>query len=92
MIESEYPLIQIGKYTLEQTCFMCPEQYNVYLNDEKVAYLRLRHGHFTAKVNDTIVYEAHPDGDGGFTTEESNKYLYNAINAIDIFLSNKDLE
>ena len=40
------------KFRLEMTCFACPEQYDVYLEDEKVGYLRLRHGHFRCDVPD----------------------------------------
>lgn len=31
----------------EQTCFACPEQYDVYYGSRKVGYVRLRHGLFT---------------------------------------------
>ena len=86
MIDSDYPLTQIGEYTLEQTCGMCPEQYEIYLNDKNVAYLRLRHGYFTAKVGSILVYGARPDGDGGFTCEERDKYLNKAIEEIDKYL------
>ena len=38
---------EINGYLLVMTCECCPEQYDVYKNDEKVGYLRLRHGVFT---------------------------------------------
>jgi plasmid stability protein len=30
---------------LVRTCFACPEQYDAFIGEEKVGYLRLRHGH-----------------------------------------------
>ena len=30
------------------TCFACPEQYDIYFNDQYVAYLRKRNGYLTA--------------------------------------------
>lgn len=30
------------------TCSMCPEQYDVFFNDQYVAYVRKRHGHLAA--------------------------------------------
>src|SRR5437660_8199656 len=51
---------------LEQTCFAYPEQYDAFIGDEKVGYLRLRHGHFRVECPDAfaeMVYEASPSGD-----------------------------
>lgn len=60
---------------LEETCGACPEQYDAYLGDYKVGYLRLRHGIFTVQCGGRTVFEAYPDGDGCFTAEERNRYL-----------------
>lgn len=78
---------QHGPFTLIQTCQACPEQYDVYLiNDEKleneVAYMRLRHGYF--RVSDPsqhiTYYEAHPEGDGVFDTEQERwEHINNAL-------------
>ncbi len=71
------------EYRLVCTSDGCPEQYDVYLHDEEVGYLRLRHGHFRAEVNDNIVYEAFPKGDGSFESDEREQYITNALIAID---------
>ena len=85
--------ILIHGYYLQQTCFACPEQYDVYDNkDQQVAYLRLRHGHFSASVPDVggaVVYEASPEGDGLFMDHERVKYLTEAILAVQEFYINR---
>ena len=68
--------------TLDETCGACPEQYDAYLGDDKIGYLRLRHGYFRAEYLGTIVYEAHPNGDGCFEYDERGKYLKKAKKAI----------
>lgn len=75
--------MEIGNYKLEKTCGACPEAYDVFLNEEKVGYLRLRNGYFRAEYEGEIVYEAEPDGDGLFDYEEREGYLNAAIAAID---------
>ena len=68
-----------------QTCFACPEQYDAYDGDQMVAYLRLRHGRFTVECPDvggTLVYKAHPKGDGIFDDDERSIYLGHASAAI----------
>lgn len=79
----------IGGYDLFKTCSACPEQYDVFRGDERVGYLRLRHGYFYASVPDVsgrIVYEAEPQGDGCFEPDERDPYLAEAIAAIDASL------
>ncbi len=83
--------IQIGKYKLVGGG-MCPEQYDVFNGEKKVAYLRLRHGHFRADVGVEIVYTAYPEGDGSFYDEERDKYLNEAIDAIDDYLNSEGSE
>ena len=36
--------IQIREYYFEQTCLACLEQYDVYVGDLQIAYVKLRHG------------------------------------------------
>ncbi|MBA5844871.1 hypothetical protein, partial [Escherichia coli] len=51
----------------------CPEQYEVYLNGQQVAYLRLRHRRFTVQCPDVGgegVYMSNPQGDGAFDEDE----------------------
>ena len=77
--------MKIGKYTLIGGG-MFPEQYDVFDGDEKIGYMRLRHGFFRADVTKpaTITaYEAYPNGDGCFDDDERHKYLSEAISAID---------
>jgi hypothetical protein len=67
------------------TCHSCPEQYDVMMGKVVVGYLRLRHGHFTARYPDAggrIVYEAHTDGDGMFTGDERMTHIVPAVSAI----------
>jgi hypothetical protein len=70
---------------LIQTCGACPEQYDAYINGEKVGYLRLRHGVFTVDYPDCggkrLITE-YPDGDGIFTYDERDEYLTRAKQAI----------
>ena len=80
--------------TLEKTCDMCPEQYD--LLDERgecVAYFRLRHGYFSVECPDVggeIVYSAYPDGDGDFMPYERKGYLKAAMDAVKKYYSWED--
>lgn len=70
---------------LHQTCSACPEQYDVYHGKRRVGYLRLRHGHFTARYPDAggeLVYEANTKGDGIFEEDERGFHLDEAIKAL----------
>ncbi len=78
--------MQIKDIELVQTCGACPEQYDAFLGGKMVGYLRLRHGYFYVSypyVGGETVYEAYPDGDGCFDSEEERGYhLRNAKHAI----------
>lgn len=77
--------VNIMGYDLEQTCGACPEQYDVFKDGERVGYLRLRHGYFSAQVPDAggrTVFEGHPDGYGIFESGERRHYLQAAVVAI----------
>lgn len=68
-----------------KTCDACPEQYDAFLGEERVGYLRLRHGIFYVvcpDVGGVPVYEAAPDGDGAFDDDERDYYLRFAADAI----------
>lgn len=71
-----------GIVTLECTCGACPEQYDAFIDGEALGYLRLRHGCFRAEYRNKIVYEASPQGDGIFESDEREKYLTAACQAI----------
>lgn len=79
--------LHINGYRLECTCPACPEQYEVFdAADQRVGYLRLRHGWFRAdapQCGDETVYEAYPEGDGIFADHERIRYLSEAVAAID---------
>ena len=71
---------------LIETCWACPEQYDVLDPDgDIVGYLRLRHGRFTAHLDDAagpVVFEGCPNGDGRFDDEERDRYTNQALKAI----------
>ena len=67
------------------TCGACPEQYDAFYRRARVGYLRLRHGYFDVVCPDVggeSVYEATPQGDGMFESEERETYLQFAREAI----------
>jgi len=72
----------MNQLRLVNTCEACPEQYDVYRDDKKVGYLRLRHGYFRAECRDVVVYSARPIGDGIFESYERDRYLNAACRAI----------
>jgi hypothetical protein len=70
---------------LEQTCGACPEQYDAFIGEEQVGYLRLRHGGFRVDAPDCggeTIYYAEPKGDGIFESNERQFYLNEAKEAI----------
>jgi len=70
---------------LEKTCSACPEQYEAFIGDKQVGYLRLRHGYFYVSYpdcNDNIIYDAYPKGDGMFEDDERAYYINEAKKAI----------
>lgn len=73
------------KFKLELTCWACPEQYDVYLDDKQVGYLRLRHGYFRCDYPDCggeTLYATATDGDGRFDDEERDPQIRRALAAI----------
>lgn len=76
------------------TCTACPEQYEVLDGQgNEVAYLRLRHGHYTVSVPDVggeVIYEAFPQGDGMFDDDERLKYLEESVNHIQKYYVNRE--
>jgi hypothetical protein len=86
MAEAEEETVRdLTDYSLELTCGACPEQYDVYRGEDRVAYFRLRHGYFYAQcpwVGGETVYEAYPKGDGCFHADEQEYYLTRALEAV----------
>lgn len=75
----------MSKVRLVLTCGACPEQYDAYIGDEKVGYLRLRHGSFRVEYpysGGETIYRANPEGDGMFKQHERDYYLKCAVGAI----------
>lgn len=93
--EYEAPCVQIGEFTLVQTCYACPEQYDAYIGEEQVGYFRLRHGRFYVDSPDAggyTVYQASPKGDGIFMDDEREYYLTEACNALRQYLNKGETE
>lgn len=69
---------------LIKTCEAYPEQYDFYLDDRKIGYLRLRWGYFRAEYvpSGETAYEAYPKGDGIFDSDERDYYLKRALDAL----------
>ena len=68
------------------TCRCCPEQYDVYLGDKNIGYIRLRHGRLTCeyllngKLDDSTVLVLLKDFEDGYkgvfdTDDERSEYL-----------------
>lgn len=81
-------------YELNQTSGACPEAYDVVSeeDDEVVAKLRLRFGHFTADIHGLVVYEAYVDGDGLFAPGERDTQLKAALDAVYKALNPEDVD
>jgi hypothetical protein len=77
-----------AKYDLElRGGGACPEQYDVYKNDQLVGYFRLRHSVFTVEYVDDkdeyeLLYETHPMGDGMFQDDERFNYMSIALHKL----------
>jgi hypothetical protein len=77
--------MQIKDIKLVQTCEACPEQYDAFVNDKQVGYLRLRHGYFRVdypQCGGEVIYETYPREDGSFENNEREFYLNKAKKAI----------
>lgn len=76
--------MKIKNYEFIQTCTICPEQYDVFdENDNQVGYVRLRWGSLYAQcpyVGGVTVYSVDLDHDGGsFCSDEERTLHLNAI-------------
>jgi hypothetical protein len=75
----------IDDIELTMTCGACPEQYDAYIGEKQVGYLRLRHGSFRVdfiECGGETIYQAEPKGDGIFEWDERDYYLTEAKKAI----------
>jgi len=71
---------------LEKTCNACPEQYDAFIGDERVGYLRLRHGYFSVSCpyhfGEVVFSSESCEGDGEFSEHEREGFLSLAKEAI----------
>jgi hypothetical protein len=86
-----------------QTCESHPEQYDAYIGEERVAYLRLRHGYFSVKcphiedvehgflLNETV-YHASVGGGEFDSQEERDRELAAAKAAILEWIDRRDVD
>ena len=78
---------------LDITCSACPEQYDAKDDDGNIiGYLRLRHGHFSARIDGywgEIVYTAATIGDGVFDDDERTYHLELVKKAIQLKLDER---
>ena len=81
---------------LKMTCGACPEQYDAFVNDKLVGYLRLRHGYFSVTCPDVggdVVFETgNVAGDGVFEDRERDHFLTYAKIAIASYHNKKEYE
>lgn len=86
--EDDYDNPKIGDLQFVKTCGACPEQYDVFLEDDQVAYVRLRWGGLRVDMPDCggerVYSHAFDDGlKGCFDSyEERTKYLTEIANVI----------
>ncbi len=76
--------------SIEQTCWACPSQWNIYLNDGSYVYVRYRHGWFSFEITSDGVREfeygeeTYPNGIAdGFMEEHQMKELLREHSDID---------
>ena len=77
-------MVTVDDLRLERTSWACPEQYDVFVGEECVAYLRLRHGWFRADcpLGHTVYETEDVMGDGLFEPEERDEQIAKAKVAI----------
>lgn len=75
-------------FKLVKTCNCSPEQYDVFVGDMKVGYIRCRWGQVTVQcpsVGGEVVYQAITEGYGSFTNDERDIHLDASIKAIKLW-------
>lgn len=73
----------------------CPEQYDVFIGDFQLGYLRMRGGGFTASLYEVFgdrVFSSEPKGYGRFKDDERFRQLYFAVEALIDAHNNKVIE
>lgn len=66
----------MAKYRLELTCGANPEQYDVYIDNRYVGYMKLKNGHFhVIDAGGNCVYKTRPHGENCFKDNERVMHL-----------------
>lgn len=74
LLKEEVEPLSKPNFILHQTCWACPEQYDVFLDNKQVGYLRLRNGFFRCEYPDIggeTIYTNTECGDGRFDDNET---------------------
>jgi hypothetical protein len=77
--------IMVEGFALVRISAACPEQFEVYDDGAKVAYVRIRHGRLAVHLGDfggPVVHEATANGDGALDDEERDRELHAVVAAI----------
>lgn len=79
--------MRISGLEFERTCTACPEQYDVFLDDRQVGYVRLRYGKLTVDYPDCLkerIYSTNIGGEwtGEFQSDEQRLYYLGKIAGI----------
>ena len=74
--------MNIRRCRLQMTSGGCPEAYDVFFKGKYIGHLRLRHGCFTACIDEECVYTGYPVGDGIFDFNERDNFLKQGVTAL----------
>lgn len=88
----KYGRHEIKEYTLINLSMACPEAYDVYKNDQQVAYFRVRYGLFSVRIPTSLgdtVYTAEVAGEACFEDDERDFYLHEGIEAVEVFYNGR---
>lgn len=73
----------LDRIKLVKTCQRAPELYEMYLDGNDVAKLRLRHGVFTVtEPNGKVLYEGYPVGNREFDDDERLDFITTGVRAV----------
>lgn len=67
---------KLSKFQWCQTCSACPVQFDIYHNDDRIAYFRFRHGVLTIynyegdEIGDNLIYLDETTYEGSYLSQE----------------------
>lgn len=67
---------KLSKFQWYQTCEACPVQFDIYHNDDRIAYFRFRHGVLTIynyegdEIGDNLIYLDETTYEGSYLSQE----------------------